>query len=140
MKGCLAFRKHIIEINTQASKDEYKNKFINGIDPFICSITIAGLCHYIYRNILLKSDTIAIIPENGYYKNQNHSYKSIQWLEYLSYTNKIKIFHARNGGEQKIGDFLVDGYDKESNTVYQFHGCYWHGHEACYTSGTYNRV
>ena len=58
-----------------------------------------------YRNILLKSDTIAIIPENGYNKNQNHSYKSIQWLEYLSYTNKIKNFNAKNGGDQKIGDF-----------------------------------
>ena len=54
---------------------------------------------------------------------------------------RIFIFFKQNKNfEQKIGDFLVDGYDKESNTVYQFHGCYWHGHEACFTSGTYNRV
>ena len=24
--------------------------------------------------------------------------------------------------------FLVDGYEPETNTVYQFHGCHWHGH------------
>ena len=25
-------------------------------------------------------------------------------------------------------NFLVDGYEPETNTVYQFHGCQWHGH------------
>ena len=24
--------------------------------------------------------------------------------------------------------FLVDGYEPETNTVYQFHRCHWHGH------------
>ena len=24
--------------------------------------------------------------------------------------------------------FLVDGYERETNTVYQFHGCHWRGH------------
>ena len=24
--------------------------------------------------------------------------------------------------------FLVDGYEPKTNTVYQFHGCHWHGH------------
>ena len=23
---------------------------------------------------------------------------------------------------------MVDGYELETNTVYQFHGCHWHGH------------
>ena len=50
---------------------------------------------------------------------------------------RIFIFFKQN---KNFGDFLVDGYDKKSNTVYQFHGCYWHNHEACFTSGTYNRV
>ena len=24
--------------------------------------------------------------------------------------------------------FSVDGYEPETNTTYQFHGCHWHGH------------
>ena len=24
--------------------------------------------------------------------------------------------------------FSLNGYEPETNTVYQFHGCYWHGH------------
>ena len=23
----------------------------------------------------------------------------------------------------------VDGFDAQAQTVYQFHGCYWHGHD-----------
>ena len=31
-------------------------------------------------------------------------------------------------GSQMTATFLVDGYEPETNTVYQFHGCHWHGH------------
>ena len=27
--------------------------------------------------------------------------------------------------------YTVDGFDRETNTVYQFNGCYWHGCEKC---------
>ena len=33
-----------------------------------------------------------------------------------------------NGGEQRIGDFSVDGYDESTRTVYEYHGCFWHKH------------
>jgi hypothetical protein len=35
--------------------------------------------------------------------------------------------------EKKIGPYPVDGYDANTNTVYQFHECYWHGHECWMT-------
>ena len=31
-------------------------------------------------------------------------------------------------GKKEPASFLVDGYKLETNTVYQFHGCHWHGH------------
>ena len=31
-------------------------------------------------------------------------------------------------GKKEPVSFLVDGYEPEANTVYQFHGCHWHGH------------
>ena len=31
-------------------------------------------------------------------------------------------------GEKRIGKYPVDGYHEESNTVFEFHGIYWHGH------------
>ena len=46
----------------------------------------------------------------------------------------IHIHHARcgHGGERQILGARVDGYHPESKTVFQFHGCLWHGCEKCY--------
>ena len=47
-----------------------------------------------------------------------------------------RIRHARNGGEQRIpvahDSPFVDGYDPVTNTVYEFHGCLWHGCRTCF--------
>ena len=31
-------------------------------------------------------------------------------------------------GEKEPASFLIDRYEPETSTVYQFHGCHWHGH------------
>jgi G:T-mismatch repair DNA endonuclease (very short patch repair protein) len=52
------------------------------------------------------------------------------WLQHEAIKHKRDIRHAFNGGEVRIGlhSLPVDGYCSDTNTVYQFHGCYWHGH------------
>ncbi len=65
---------------------------------------------------------------DGYKKQEKYSRQSIQWLEYMMRTNDIHIRHAENGGEHRINNFSVDGFDEDNNTVYEFHGCFWHGH------------
>ena len=44
------------------------------------------------------------------------------------------IQHAGNAGEVRIPGvgFFVDGYCHDTNTVYEFHGCFWHGCPHCY--------
>ena len=42
------------------------------------------------------------------------------------------IRHAYNGGEVRIAGCLVDGYDATTNTIYEFHGCLFHGCHSCY--------
>ena len=44
------------------------------------------------------------------------------------------IHHARcgHGGERYIFNVPVDGYHPETNTVFQYYGCYWHGCKKCY--------
>ena len=109
MKGCLEFRKNIQDM----TKCE---KFKNGIDPFMCSITIAGLFHYTFRNTMLEKSQITIIPENGYF-NPANSKKALTWLEFISKSLKINIEHAGNGQEVKIGDYYVDGFCHETNNA-----------------------
>ena len=40
----------------------------------------------------------------------------------------VKVWVLNNKCEEEPVSFLVDGYEPETNTVYQFHGCHWHGH------------
>ena len=46
------------------------------------------------------------------------------------------IRHVRNGGEVEVmtrtETYFVDGFDTETRTVYEFHGCLWHGCPTCH--------
>ena len=53
---------------------------------------------------------------------------NIEWLDYIAYRDEVDIKHAHNHGEKRIGSFLVDGFDSSTNTIYEFNGCYFHGH------------
>ena len=60
---------------------------------------------------------------------KQYSNSQIEWLNFMSKKDNIDIQHAENGGEYIILNtrFKADGYCKETNTVYEFHGDYWHG-------------
>src|SRR5271170_3210731 len=124
-RGCMELIKLFIEIS--------------GTDPFKY-VTIASVCNAIYRIKFLQAATIAVVNEAPC---ETYSIKSIKWLKYISIQNQIDIKHACHGGEQTIklstGKIIkVDGYHKDSNTVYQFHGCYYHGCPKCYDDFTVN--
>ena len=125
-RGCIELRKLFLEIS--------------GIDPFQY-ITIASVCMAIYKNEFLPEKTIGVMKET---QPDTYSFKSIKWMKYLESTNYIKIQHALNGKEVKIkinGQiYKVDGYCKETNTIYQFHGCYFHGCKECYDPLTLNKL
>jgi hypothetical protein len=131
-KGCLEFRKIIKNITKLSDLDP-------GVDPFRVSSTLPSLCHFIFRRNFMKKDSIAVIPSNGYI-NQNYSFKSFSWLKFIAEKNKIFIRHARNGGEYKLGNHSLDGYCQETNTVYEFHGCFYHGCPKCFQGNFWNSM
>ena len=53
-----------------------------------------------------------------------------EWIDWVAHTNSLNIRHKYNGKEKRIGQqqLPVDGWCAQTNIVYQFHGCYWHGH------------
>lgn len=61
--------------------------------------------------------------------NGGVSFKALTWLEHIATATGIHIQHAANGGEYKIPgtSYRVDGFCKETNTVYEFHGDLFHG-------------
>ena len=123
-KGCIAFDR-IIHESTK-------------ISPFIQCVTLASLCHTIYRHKYMPKDSIAIIPELGYNPSENTSRKAQLWLKYLAETQKINIKHAKNGGEHKIPPYRVDGYCEDEATIFEFHGCLYHGCLRCFSPRTMN--
>ena len=67
------------------------------------------------------------------------SYTACQWIEVQAIETGKHIHHKMCGhvgermvtvwalnvkGEKEPAYFLVDGYEPETNTVYQFHGCH----------------
>lgn len=101
-----------------------------GCEPFLNSITIASACNQVYRSLFLKPEEIAIIPQQGYFPD-NQSAIAACWLESESQRRNVNIRHAFNGGEVTRCGLKVDGVDERGN-IFQFNGCFWHGHDKCY--------
>lgn len=60
--------------------------------------------------------------------NSGFSKAQIKWLTEIENKEGIYIQHYCKGGEYKITDIgKVDGYCKETNTIYEFNGSFWHG-------------
>jgi hypothetical protein len=92
-----------------------------------------------------KEDIIIICYEHGEFKqtpdyhlqggscskcNPKKSWSNVStlWLESI----KVKVpnlEYALNKGEHSIKNsrYKADGYDPHTNTIYEFHGCFWHG-------------
>ena len=58
------------------------------------------------------------------------SYSATEWLLYRTQVDGVKILHQYNYGEVRVGTLRiqVDGFVPDQKLIYQFHGCYWHGH------------
>ena len=71
--------------------------------------------------------------EKAFYPRHQASRESLRWLEQEAKRRKICIHHAMSGhgGERWIERAPVDGYNPETKTVFQYHGCYWHGCRKC---------
>lgn len=71
---------------------------------------------------------------------QKHSQKAINWLNFLSKIYNIDIQHAENKGEFRIPNtnYEADGYCKNNNTIYEFHGTIYHGDPRFCKSNEFN--
>ena len=105
-------------------------------------ITIASACKLVFRARFLDTNTIGLIPAQGYSPEDKHSIKAIKWLQYVSHSENRKIQHARNGGEVTIGMYKVDGYydSEEVGVVLENHGCLYHGCPKCFARDTVNPI
>ena len=119
-QGCLTF-KRLFEAQA-------------GFNPFD-HITIASACNMDLRRNRMIPNSIASEPTLTWKKNNvNQSNEAIEWLTWCQQHQAPHLQHAKNDGEYRIpGTKLhVDGFDASTNTIYEYHGCFFHGCPRCY--------
>ncbi|XP_035234223.1 uncharacterized protein LOC118206055 isoform X2 [Stegodyphus dumicola] len=115
---CLEFRDQILDVA--------------GVDSFRY-VTIASACMATYRSGHIQPNTIAIVPTHGYVNSTNYSPDSIRCLDFVAASKGIAIQHALNSfAEHRIAGISVEGFCEETQTVYQFQGCFFHGCSSSY--------
>ena len=60
-----------------------------------------------------------------------------EWIQWEAGKRGIRIRYQLNQTQKRFAarQLPVDGFHKESQTVFQFHGCYWHGQRCHLTQG-----
>ena len=119
-------------------------------------------CKYKYDKVKYVNNHTKVkikCPEHGYFhqtpsahihccdecpKCTKHGYskKALDWIKCIEDMDGVNIQHAENIGEFKIPGtkFRADGYDAGTNTVYEFHGCFFHGCPECFKSSDTNAM
>ncbi len=102
---------------------------------------------YVYHNdyINLRSKILITCKEHGDFiqRSKNHldgqgcptcgskfGIKENKWLDYLGIKER----------QVRIGKYIVDGYDPETKTIYEFNGDFWHGNPKLYDEYDINNV
>lgn len=75
-------------------------------------------------------------------KSKGYSDAEINWITKMEKKENIIIRNALSENRQFkiIGVGKVDSYCQETNTVYEFHGDYWHGNPSIYNRNEINAV
>ena len=80
--------------------------------------------------------------ENAFYPPTVFGYNAIRRIEYEARHRGIHIHHqlCGHGGERLVAGTYVDGYHPENKTVFQCHGCHFHGCSWCCRGDLQNEV
>ena len=114
----------VLRLCCQKFRELFK-EISGGLDPFVSSITIAGVCGLFWRTKFLKENTVALIPLRALQRNRPQSKEALEWLEWEASESNRNIRHRFNEGERQIGRFFVDGFCEETHTVYEYYGCWY---------------
>ena len=104
------------------------------IDPAVDCLTVASTCFTIFLKSFLNNEKILSIDRK---KEKPHSIEALTWLQIIEDELGYKLTHARRfEGEKRLklrnGKIIfADGYDPITNTIYSYHGCYWHACPIC---------
>ena len=73
---------------------------------------------------------------------KQYSKQQIDWLNFLQKYYDINIQHACNDGEYGIPEtrYHADGFCRDTNTIYEYNGDYWHGNPKIFQPDDLNKT
>ncbi len=90
------------------------------VDPFE-SITLASAVNRTFRTQFLSEKSIGLIPDGGYQRLGRQSVECRSWIQFMREKGLTII------PEFRVGRYYADGYNPETNTLYEFCGDIVHG-------------
>ena len=118
-------------------KFQQEFKTLTNFNPMEECITIASACNRFFRTNCILPGTLACEPVLGWYGSAKpYSIVALEWLNWIEHSENKRILHAGNQGEYQVNigvvKTYVDGFDPSINTIYEFHGCFFHGCPNCF--------
>ena len=129
IKDCFDFQKELVN-HLSASTHPPGNK-ISLLNPLSFPFVSNGAFIYgVFRLYILNNFEIGCIPkENIGLSNNKVSKGEAQYVYWLNRNANFRAFYNHIDGQTREFRILYpDAYDKESNTVYFYNGCYVHNH------------
>ena len=109
-------------------------------------VTTASLSLNVFLKMNDMNDKLAIEPPYGYRSlgktGKQQSDIALKWLAKIRLECEIPEnfrwkYHPL--GEYKIGKYFVDGYNENTDTAFEFNGCFFHGCDQCFSSDGFNK-
>lgn len=98
-------------------------------------ITLGCTCISMYQLVLLKPNTVTLLPSDSYHhRKRRYSVLSIQLLMYITKNENSQIYHVLEDSKYQIWSYILDDHavmDKVP-TDFLFNGCFFHGWIKCY--------
>jgi hypothetical protein len=115
-------------------------KSVTGFDPFLFDLTLAGVCMRDFMENHMLENSIGIVPNKGYFAKDKQSKKALEYFKFLEWALNTKFQHSNTAqGEYRLGRYKLDAISHEKKLVVDFHGCYIHGCNSCYSKNDYGR-
>eukprot|EP01040_Poterioochromonas_malhamensis_P011996 gene11996-13099_t len=128
------FRLAHLEFGNEEATEEGGGWKPTPIEPFQC-MTLAQLALRFFQQGHLSTNMRHALSQRRF--ADPFSKKAIIWLERCARTQQREIWHAGNQFREYYDEVMqkrVDGYCPETDTVYEFLGCFWHGCPTCFAN------
>ncbi|XP_078681083.1 uncharacterized protein LOC144916013 [Branchiostoma floridae x Branchiostoma belcheri] len=137
----IIFHRYHEKGKTYIRADEMKEM---GREPKLCQRVVGFDANALYLWALMQA-----MPSGHYIRRQAETgFKpedsapargrmATEWLDWVAQERDLAIRHKFNSTEKRVGPrrIPVDGFCSATGEIFQFHGCYWHGHACNLTKG-----